>query len=379
MAGEIYSSDGVNVDLGDSASKFAAKVCQASYTFSPIANVVDTSNGNFRGPRAIQLKPEFDSSFCFWSCAPDGIGTKVVLTDAVGTHILSAYDLLAMTSFDLVRWGGIPVYMTSVLDVSSLGESIESPTYNAVLNLYAGLLKAAEKSGIIVLNGETAELSSLVSSENPNATLMYNWGASVHGLFHPDKMITGGNIEEGNIVIAFKENGFRSNGISSVRKAFKMKFGDNWFNKQIAFESIMAAAVPSILYDRVFVDANGWLEDERIDIKGIVHVTGGSFESKLGDLLYRKGLSAYLYDLYPLPDIMRQCADWREMTDRDLYKTWNAGQGALAIVDKNDVDILLSIAEKHNIDAKVCGEITKRDFPSITIISKYKGGLVEFN
>lgn len=102
---EIYSEDGVNVDLGDLASKFAAQICQSTYGFSPIANVVDSSNGNFRGPRGIQLKPEFDSNACIWSCAPDGIGTKVVITDSVGCYGVSAFDLLAMTSFDLIRWG----------------------------------------------------------------------------------------------------------------------------------------------------------------------------------------------------------------------------------------------------------------------------------
>jgi len=73
-----YSEDGVNVNLGDLASMAAFEECKATYRNSPIATVIDTSNGNFRGPRGIQLNPDFDSTGCIWSCAPDGIGTKVV-------------------------------------------------------------------------------------------------------------------------------------------------------------------------------------------------------------------------------------------------------------------------------------------------------------
>jgi phosphoribosylformylglycinamidine cyclo-ligase len=171
------------------------------------------------------------------------------------------------------------------LDVSSLGDSVFSPEYQAVLDLFRGLKNAAEKIGIIVLNGETAELSSLVSSENPGATLKYNWGGSVHGLYHPDKMITGDKVAAGQVVVAFKENGFRSNGISSVRKAFSIKFGENWFCTELAQKYLLQAATPSLLYDKLFVDANGWLGNPRIDIKAIIHLTGGSFKSKLGDSL----------------------------------------------------------------------------------------------
>lgn len=268
--------------------------------------------------------------------------------------------------------------MTSVLDVSTLGVDQNSEQYTAVLQLFTGLQKAAEKVGIIVLNGETAELSSLVSSENPNATLKYNWGASVHGLFHPDKMITGEKIEAGNLVVAFKENGFRSNGISSVRKAFSKTFGDNWFYNPKIKDLLFKAAAPSLLYDKVFIEANGWLGHPRIDIKGIVHVTGGSFESKLGDLLFPKGLSAVLDDLFDLPDIMKLCAVWRGMTDRDVYKTWNAGQGALAIVNENDAVSLIDLAEKYGFSAKVCGRITKEQNSTITIFSKYDGEIIKF-
>jgi phosphoribosylformylglycinamidine cyclo-ligase len=369
----IYAQDGVDVELGDLASKHAAKCCEATYGFSNVAEVTDMSFGNFRGPRGVLLNNEYQN--CILSCAPDGIGTKVVLIDMAQSWKTAARDIMAMTSFDLVRWGGKPVYFTSVLDVSSLGNNINSKTFQAVTDLYDGMVPAAKEIGIIVLNGETAELSNTVSSDNPDAILKFNWGGSVHGIFHKDKMITGEGLKAGQVIIAMNEYGFRSNGISSVRAAFSKQFGKYWFENSTAQKFIKYAAEPSILYDNFFSYLNGWGKDQNnvIKIHSIIHLTGGSFESKLGkDVLFPKGLSAVLDNPCKVPYIMRECADWRGMTTKDIYDTWNAGQGALAIIDEFSVENFMKIASLMKLDCQVAGYITEDDTPNIRIVPSLK-------
>jgi len=51
------------------------------------------------------------------------------------------------------------------------------------------------------------------------------------------------------VILGLKENGFRCNGISSVRKALKEKFGKEWWINPRAKDSIKEAATPSVLYD----------------------------------------------------------------------------------------------------------------------------------
>lgn len=376
MVKKIYAQDGVDVALGDIASKAAFEHCKATYNNCDIASIINTSDGNFRGPRGVLLKPNLLNERFIWSCAPDGVGTKPVITDACGKYLFSAYDLLAMTSMDLIRYGGKPVYMTTVLDVSSLGESEDSDTFKAVLQLYQGLENAANEAGIIILNGETAELGSLVGSDNITPILKYNWGGSVHGLYDTRRMITGDGVKYGQVIMALPEDGFRSNGMSSVRPAFAKKFGNDWFNNPEAQEYIKRAAAPSVLYDKFFNRINGWGENpnDYIKIHSIIHLTGGSFESKLGhDVLFPKGLSAVLDDLCSIPEIMRICANWRGMNTRDIYDTWNAGQGALAIIDESSVDKFIYLAKemKHK-DVRMVGRIIKNDVPSITIPLAWK-------
>jgi len=103
-------------------------------------------------------------------------------------------------------------------------------------------------------------------------------------------------------------------------------------------------------------------------------LTGGSFEAKLGSKLRPLGLSAKLDDLFKPPPIMQQCADWLELEDKEAYRVWNGGQGALVVLHENDVRRFLKLAQGYDIEAKVCGKITKEDSPAITITSKFRSG-----
>lgn len=377
---KFYGLDGVDVQLGDLASSIAAQNCIDTYENSPLAKVIDMTSGNFRGPRGVKLYKKYRGSDYILSCAPDGIGTKVVLHDAAKSWGVAAFDLVAMTSFDLVRWGGVPVYFTSVLDVKSLGKDKNSETFKAVMALYKGMKDAATKINMIVLNGETAELQSTVTSENEDAILKFNWGGSAQGLFHKDRMILGNTLKPGQIVMVLKENGFRSNGISSVRKAFLLKFGDKWCLCEKAMPFIKAAAKPSVLYDKFFCAINGWSNDApKIKVHSLIHLSGGSFESKFGrDILFPLGLSANLTDLWKPPEIMEKCAEWRGMDCKSIYETWNGGQGALAVIDRKKEDLFVETAASFGLKAKMAGVIDKKHTPQVRIKSAFSGEEIVF-
>jgi len=248
----------------------------------------------------------------------------------------------------------------NVLDVSSLGE-LNDATNNACRELMQGLMQACEKNHMVMLCGETAELGVCVGSSNPNALVKYNWAGFALGAYHHDKMILGNTLKPGQIIIALPEVGFRSNGGSTVRIAFELRFGPDWATNEQAASCLKLAAAPSVHYNAFLTKAHGWLEADfqpLYNMHLIVHVTGGSFKSKFADdVLFPQGLSAELDDLCDPPDIMKICAVWRGMSDLDCYKTWNCGQGMLVVIDKEDVQSFCSFAGKHGIQAKVAGKI----------------------
>lgn len=372
-----YALDGVNLDAGDTFSSFAGEVCRASYKNSPYIEVVDRSKGLFRGPRTCHhrhLSPD-----CEFSLEPDGNGTKPIITTAALAHAHSGADLFAMTGMDSVRYGGKPLVLVNQLDVSSLGKPKE-PSFEFFCRMMEGLGTVARKQKVVLLKGETAEMSVCVSSENPRAVTKYNWCGTMYSVFHENALITGKEATTGQVIIALYDGGLRANGGSSARKAFAKHYGEKWWGEDEAQKNINAAAVPSALYENFLANLNGWDDLEggvpqpKIRIHGIAHITGGGIPSKFfGDFLKPRGLSAELDNLWDPPQIMQELASWRGVSGKECYEIWHGGQGALVVVDCADADFVIEQAKHFEVSAKKAGEITNSEHPTLKITSAFSG------
>src|SRR3989344_3879313 len=368
---KIYSQDGVDVEEEASFSSFAGSICMKSYKNSPFVKVHDFSGGGFRGPRPFTLK-NLPKGY-FIEASTDSIGTKGILIDAAKTHHLAAHDLIAMTASDITRFGGVPLVVVNILDVDSVGTKGDKVS-KICKSAISGLGEVAKKSKIVVLKGETAQMGNALGGEDAHSKTKLNWGATMIGAYHKNKMITGENLSAGQVIIALKENGFRCNGISSVRKALKQKFGKSWWKNPRAKESIKQAATPSMLYDMFINTLHGWFSKNfkpEIPIHAIVHLSGGAFKEKLAkDILFPKKLSAELFDLWEPLQIMRECAEWRKINDEEFYEVWHGGQGMLLVINAKDAPYCIKRAKDFGIKAKIAGKITKTKNSKVTIISK---------
>lgn len=373
---KVYAKDGVNVEEESSFSSFAGSICKKSYKNSPYVVVYDLSMGNFRGPRPFTFK-NLPKGY-FIEASTDGIGTKGILIDAAKTHKDAGYDIIAMTASDITRFGGVPLVFINVFDITSVGNSgdMVSKTYKSAIS---GLGDVAKKSKIVVLKGETAQMGVAIGSEIEDSKTKLNWSGTMIGAYHKDKMITGKNLKAGQVIIALKEVGFRSNGLSSVRKAFGVKYGKEWWNNKEAKSDIKKASAPSVLYDMYINTMHGWFNKKfkpEINIHSIIHLSGGAFREKLAkDVLFPRGLSAELTDLWEPPEIMIKCAKWRKIDDEEFYEVWHGGQGMLLIVDEKDKEYAIKRARSFGIKAKVAGKITKEKIPQLCIYSKLNKGI----
>lgn len=370
-----YAQDGVDVGEESLFSAYAGSVCKQSYTNSPFVEVHDLSGGNFRGPRPFTLK-NLPEGYTI-EASTDGLGTKGILIDAAKTHNLAAYDLIAMTASDITRFGGVPLVLINVFDIVSVGKKGDevSETYKSAIS---GLGEAAKKSKIVVLKGETAQMGVAIGSELSESKTKINWSGTMIGAYHKDKMVTGESLGQGQVIIALKENGFRCNGISSVRSALKQQFGEKWWSNPEAKDSVQKAAAPSVLYDDFVNTLNGWFNTDfkpEVKIHSIVHLSGGGIKEKLAkDILFPRGLSANLDNLWQPPEIMVQCAKWRNIPDEEFYEVWNGGQGMLLVIDPENAETVIKRASDFGIQALVAGSITKSTKPEVYINSQLTTG-----
>lgn len=375
MHRKAYAEDGVDVEEESQFSSYAGSVCKASYNNSPFVEIHDFSGGHFRGPRPFSLK-NLPSGY-FIEASTDGIGTKGILIDAAHTHALAAYDIIAMTASDITRFGGIPLVFVNVFDITSVGKNGDgvSETYKSAIK---GLGEVARQEKIVLLKGETAQMGDALGSEIIDSKTKLNWSGTMIGAYHKDKMITGDSLAPGQVIIGLKENGFRCNGISSIRKALKKKFGEEWWKNPEAKQSIEQASIPSVLYDTYVNTLQGWFNkdfSEEIKIHSVIHLSGGGIKEKLAnDVLLPRKLSAELLDLWEPPEIMKSCASWRNIPDEEFYEVWHGGQGMLLIIDEKDAEHCIKRAEDFSIQAKIVGKILKNEVPEVRIASKLNLG-----
>jgi phosphoribosylformylglycinamidine cyclo-ligase len=293
----------------------------------------------------------------------DGVGTKMELAERLNDHRTIAYDLFAMVCDDAVVRGAEPVLVGSILDTNSL-KGKNGPFIEQVRQLAEGYVNAAEAANVAVVNGECAELGSRVGGYGE---FNYNWGAAVVWFAKKDRMLTGREIKEGDSLVGFRENGFRSNGLSLVRKIMKDKLGENWHSQKFNNTSYgQSVLTPSRIYSAAVVDMFGGFNNEpKTEVHGVAHITGGGIPGKVGRMLKPSGLSANIVSPFYPPAIMKEIQRLGNVSDYDAYKTWNMGIGMIIATPKPTE--VIQIAREYNLDAATVGSVIQVPNPMVII------------
>ena len=351
-----YAEAGVNIELGDDVSKILYNAAKQTWNNrrGRLGELVVPFD-DFSGVRAIDVSNL--PAGTLMNIGFDGVGTKMELAERVNNHKTIAYDLFAMVCDDAVVRGAEPVLIGSILDVNSLGRGDE--TYiEQVKQLAEGYIGAAKAANVAIVNGEVAELGNRVWGYGP---FNYNLGAAVVWFAKKDRMFTGREIKGGDSLVGLRETGFRSNGLSLVRRIMKNALGENWHQVswKIGNNSLADLALtPSKIYAAAVVDMFGGYDREpKVEIHGVAHITGGGVPGKLGRVLRPSGLGAVIDEPFEPSDFMLYTQALGNVADEEAYKTWNMGQGMIIVTPKPEA--VIGVAKVHGIDAKQIGYVTK--------------------
>lgn len=341
-----YAEAGVDITAGDDASQILYHASRATWkNRDGIAAEVHLAFDSFSSLRYIDTSrfPDMVLGMNF-----DGVGTKIEIAERMGDHTTIAYDLLAMVCDDAARDGGEPVLVGSILDCRKIHIDV-------VRQLAQGLVAAAEKANVAVVNGEIAELGDRVGGYSEAA---YNWGAGVIWLGRKERLLSGENIKSGDAIVAIKEHGFRSNGLTLVRRILLEEYGEDWHTMDFSGGNLGEAVLcPSTIYTRFMVALTGGCDSPpKAHVHGFVHVTGGGVPGKLYRQLRVKQLGARLTNLFPPSPIMIHCQQLADVPPTEAYRTWNMGNGLLVVTpDPNGV---MGLATDMGFHAQLAGEVT---------------------
>ena len=359
---DAYGKAGVNVDVEAEASRLMHEASKKSFENrkGKIGEVIAPID-DFASLKMVSA--ENLPAGTFFSVGFDTIGTKAEIVERTGVYNTIAYDLFAMVCDDAVLRGGEPVLVGTTLDVKTLGN--DESRLPILRQLAEGYVAAAKEANVAIINGEIAQMGNLLSGYGD---FPFHWGAACVWFAKKENLLTGMEIKAGDTVVALKENGFRCNGWSLVRKIFKDAHGEEWHTTPFEGTTLgLAALTPSIIYSRFVVGLHGGMDTKGVSpLHGVAHITGGGIPEKLGRVLRASKLGARLTDLYDPAPVMAYAQKTGDISDADAYRAWNMGQGMFLITP--DPETVLAYAKEKGVEAKIAGEIVEGS--SITLVSK---------
>lgn len=253
------------------------------------------------------------------SITTDGVGSKILVAEAMRKFDTIGIDCVAMNVNDLLAIGSEPLAMVDYI-------ATEKPDEWIMAEIAKGLEEGCRIANITLLGGETATLPEIVRG--------FDLAGTAIGWVRKDRIITGEKIREGDVIFAIPSSGIHSNGLTLARKVLEAaglsyyeKFGD----KTIGEELLTPTRIYMEILDVV----------RNCEVHGLAHITGGGM-LKLKRLKKMK----YVIDNPLKPqEIFSFIQKVGEVEEAEMYRTFNMGMGFMIVLPECEVEKLKEICE----------------------------------
>ena len=276
----------------------------------------------------------------------DGVGTKLKIAMLLDKHDTIGIDCVAMCVNDVICCGAKPLFF---LDYIACGKNVPE----RIAEIVSGVAEGCVQSGSALIGGETAEHPGMMPVDD------YDLAGFSVGIVDKKKIIDNTRMRPGDVVIALASSGVHSNGFSLVRKVFDV---ENNPNLKEPCEALGGKSILETLLTptRIYVKSILALL-EKVDVKGISHITGGGFYENIPRSI-PDGLCAKIKksDVRVLP-IFDLIAKTGNIPQRDMFNTFNMGVGMSVVVPADQADLALEILTAHGETAYVIGEIVENE------------------
>ncbi|UPW00115.1 phosphoribosylformylglycinamidine cyclo-ligase [Halorussus gelatinilyticus] len=280
----------------------------------------------------------------YLALATDGVGTKLLVAEALGDYSTVGIDCIAMNANDLVASGVEPVAFVDYLAVDEPSEAFSQQVGD-------GLAAGAEEAGVALVGGETAVMPEVIKGLDLA-------GACV-GLAPKDAVFPG-EAEVGDALVGFPASGIHSNGLTLAREAATRNYDyDDPFPLDTEADTAGGEGSPSV--------GEVLLEPTRIytylldhlrgrEVHAAAHVTGGGWTnlSRMGTLRYEV---TDPFDAHPVFEFVQREGN---VGDEEMHRTFNMGTGFVVALPEDDAESLAA-----ETDGRIVGEVREGDCVAI--------------
>ncbi len=313
------SDDGDDEGDGLTYAEAGVDVAESEAATDALVGAVGEFAGDFAGL--------VDVGDRYLALATDGVGTKLLVAEALGDYSTVGVDCIAMNANDLVAQGVEPVAFVDYL-------AVDKPDDATSEQIGEGLATGADRAGVALVGGETAVMPEVVRSLDLAGTCAG---------FATEAELFDAGASPGDALVGWPSSGIHSNGLTLAREAVTR---DHGYDDPFPYGD---GTVGEALLEptRIYADALGPLRAN--GAHAAAHVTGGGWTN-----LPRMGDHRYVVDEpFPAQDVFRFVAEAGDVADAEMHRTFNMGTGFVAALDPADAEAVAAAAP----DARVVGHV----------------------
>mgnify|MGYP005992280017 CR=1 FL=1 len=271
----------------------------------------------------------------------DGVGTKLRLAIDLKKHDTVGIDLVAMCVNDLLVLGAEPLYFLDYYATDKLDVDVAS-------DVVSGIAEGCIQSGCALVGGETAEMPGMYHKGD------YDIAGFCTGVAEKSALIDGSKVAAGDQLIALGSSGPHSNGFSLIRKVLEVNNTDT--SEQLNGKAISEHLLePTKIYVKSVL---ALLKD--VEAHALSHITGGGFWENIPRVLPETAQAVINGESWQWPEIFNWLKDNGNITEHEMYRTFNCGVGMIIVVPEDKVAQSIDILTAHGEKAWHIGAISDK-------------------
>jgi len=266
----------------------------------------------------------------------DGVGTKLLVAEALGRYDTVGIDCMAMNVNDVICVGAEPIALLDYIAVVEADPEV-------LAQVAEGLKRGAEDAGVEIPGGELAVVPEMVKG-------LDLVGACV-GTVRLDGIVTGAGAAPGDAIVGLPASGVHSNGLTLARRSLP-DLGER--PEELGGASVGETLLePTVIYVRAILD----LLRSAVEVRGLAHITG---DGLLNLLRLEAGVGYRIDSPLPRPPVFDLIAARGGVSDADMHEVFNLGCGFCCIVPPADAEASVGLLGERHPGAAVIGEVTDR-------------------
>ncbi|MCW2921007.1 MAG: phosphoribosylformylglycinamidine cyclo-ligase [Thermoleophilia bacterium] len=267
--------------------------------------------------------------------ATDGVGTKLLVAQAVGRLDTVGIDLVAMCVNDIACCGAEPLFFLDYVATGALDPS-------QVEQLVAGIADGCVDAGCALVGGETAELPGMYAPGS------FDLAGFTVGVVERDERLGPHNVEACDVLVGIASSGLHSNGYSLARRVLLELPGRTYDE----FDGRLGRTLGEELLEptRIYVRALRSLVDAGLPVRAAAHITGGGLVENVPRVLPDGWGARIDTTSWERPAVFDALVTDGELDVHAAHRTFNMGIGMVLVVaaDAADgvIDALTSAGER---------------------------------